>query len=284
MSISSPRLVCVSYDKRRALNLYYRTVRPVDTNLAMGWYPDPQDPSRERFWDGNGWVDATRRDLLSTSPSTLSSQVAAVKDPSKSPMLRMRIAVALLVGLGVTIAAVWGFNALRSSDGASFDLCVEGEHWCIGDTGPGGGIVYITPSTPGNTTGSYYEVARFADVKVAPWCDVISAITGASGTAIGTGKSNTATADEFCTYGAIQIAADYVNNGKTDWFLPSKEELDPMYTNRHALDGYITDHYWSSSEYNALIAWSQYFGFNAGTQANLGKSSPNRVRPVRSFS
>ena len=281
MSISSPRLVCVSYDKRRALNLYYRTVRPVDTNLAMGWYPDPQDPSRERFWDGNGWVDATRRDLLSTSPSTLSSQVAAVKDPSKSPMLRMRIAVALLVGLGVTIAAVWGFNALRSSDGASFDLCVEGEHWCIGDTGPGGGIVYITPSTPGNTTGSYYEVARFADVKVAPWCDVISAITGASGTAIGTGKSNTATADEFCTYGAIQIAADYVNNGKTDWFLPSKEELDPMYTNRDSLGGFTTDWYWSSSDANAYYASDP--GLDYGSQTNYFMPTHNRVRPVRSF-
>ena len=253
----------------------------MDTNLAMGWYPDPQDPSRERFWDGNGWVDATRRDLLSTSPSTLSSQVAAVKDPSKSPMLRMRIAVALLVGLGVTIAAVWGFNALRSSDGASFDLCVEGEHWCIGDTGPGGGIVYITPSTPGNTTGSYYEVARFADVKVAPWCDVISAITGASGTAIGTGKSNTATADEFCTYGAIQIAADYVNNGKTDWFLPSKEELDPMYTNRHALGGFTTDWYWSSSDANAYYASDP--GLDYGSQTNYFMPTHNRVRPVRSF-
>ena len=257
----------------------------MDTNLSSGWYPDPQDPSRERFWDGNDWVDASRRDTLSTSSSTLLPQVAAANDPSKPSLPYTRIVVALLVGLGVTLTAVLGFNVLRSSDSTSSGLCIQGEDWCIGDTGPGGGIVYITPSTPGNTTGNYYEVAPMeTTASWWSWCDNISATTGAVGTTIGTGMSNTTIADKLCTSGAIQIAVDYVNNGKTDWFLPSREELDPMYINKHALGGFVTDHYWSSSEYDALIAWSQYFGTTAGTQANLGKSSSNRVRPVRAFS
>jgi uncharacterized membrane protein YhaH (DUF805 family) len=30
------------------------------TNVASGWYKDPADPSKERFWNGTSWTEQTR--------------------------------------------------------------------------------------------------------------------------------------------------------------------------------------------------------------------------------
>lgn len=36
--------------------------------IPAGWYPDPSDPSRSRYWDGRKWTDRTRRsDPLSSA-------------------------------------------------------------------------------------------------------------------------------------------------------------------------------------------------------------------------
>ena len=39
-----------------------------DTYRPAGWYPDPEDSSRERWWGGTGWLD-TNRPKTDTSPS-----------------------------------------------------------------------------------------------------------------------------------------------------------------------------------------------------------------------
>jgi hypothetical protein len=93
--------------------------------------------------------------------------------------------------------------------------------------------------------------------------------------------SNTTTADSTCTSGAIQVAADYANNSKTDWHLPSKDELAQLRIQRTTVGGFTTVYYWSSSEYVAVDAWSQYF--TNGFQDYIAKSYWYYVRPVRAF-
>ena len=56
-----------------------------------------------------------------------------------------------------------------------------------------------------------------------------------------------------------------------------------MYTNLHLpnMGGFATVHYWSSTEYNSSLAWTQYF-VNGG-QGGYGKGGTLRVRAVRAF-
>jgi hypothetical protein len=99
-------------------------------------------------------------------------------------------------------------------------------------------------------------------------------------TGIGSGMSNTTTAST-CTSGAIQVAADYANNSKTDWHLPSKDELAQLYIQRTTVGGFSTGYYWSSFEDGGDSAWAQ--GFNDGFQYGGGKGYARYVRPVRAF-
>jgi hypothetical protein len=93
--------------------------------------------------------------------------------------------------------------------------------------------------------------------------------------------SNTTTADRICTSGAIQVAADYTNNSKTDWHLPSKDELAQLYAQSTTVGGFSTDRYWSSSELDATTALLQRF--SSGSQSVSVKDNAFYVRPVRAF-
>jgi hypothetical protein len=95
--------------------------------------------------------------------------------------------------------------------------------------------------------------------------------------------SNTTTARTTCTSGAIQIAADYTNNNKTDWHLPSRDELAQLYAERTRVGGFSTDYYWywSSSEIGNAGAWEQ--NFDGAQQFYNSKVAADYIRPVRAF-
>ena len=69
-----------------------------------------------------------------------------------------------------------------------------------------------------------------------------------------------------------------------DWFLPSKDEKDEMYTELHlqGVGGFTNAKYWTSSEYDGLNAW--YQDFSTGGQNGHSKNTPtDYVRACRSF-
>src|SRR6056297_1346884 len=49
--------------------------------------------------------------------------------------------------------------------------------------------------------------------------------------------------------------------GYDNWYLPSKNELNALYSNRGAIGGFILDFYWSSTEDDGNYAWGQEFFF-----------------------
>jgi len=64
-------------------------------------------------------------------------------------------------------------------------------------------------------------------------------------------------------------------------YLPSRDELNKLYLNQAAFEGFSGDWYWSSSETSTTQAWHQ--DFSAGTQAAQNKTFAFRVRAVRAF-
>jgi len=78
-------------------------------------------------------------------------------------------------------------------------------------------------------------------------------------------------------------AAGYNGGGKSDWFLPSKDELNALYSERALVGGLGDVSYWSSSQYppQKASAWGQYF--LTASQEGWAKTSPANVRPVRAF-
>jgi len=64
--------------------------------------------------------------------------------------------------------------------------------------------------------------------------------------------------------------------------LPTKTELNCMYTNKATFgNNFVASYYWSSTEYTATNAWRQYF--SDGTQYFYNKSGGYFVRCVRGW-
>jgi len=128
-------------------------------------------------------------------------------------------------------------------------------------------------------------VASLTDVATgfgAPWGCVGTLITGADGTAIGTGSQNTTDIVTDCPTAGIaaRLCDDLVTGGYSDWYLPSKDELNKLYINNACLSFVSTD-YWSSSEVDANNAWRQNFG--TGVVTTVSKGGGAYVRAIRSF-
>ncbi len=150
-----------------------------------------------------------------------------------------------------------------------------------GKTYQGGLIFYL------NTTNGTGLVAAPSNQSTgAEWGCRGTEISGADGTAIGTGAQNTIDIEADCTTlgTAADICANLTLGGFSDWFLPSKDELNKMYINlkMNGFGGFLSYNYWSSTEGSSSNAWIQ--NFNYDYQGNYDKKGCNiHVRCVRSF-
>ena len=167
----------------------------------------------------------------------------------------------------------------------------------IGDLTEGGIVFYIAPiptDLDGDGTLDTGLVAAPSDQNpMILWYNGSYIITGAVGTALGTGQANTNTI--LFAQGAGIYAAQYCDDLTigvyNDWFMPSKDALNLMYENigqGNALGlgnigGFADFFYSSSSEVNADAAWVQRFDTGVQFSSGVNKHFENHIRAVRTF-
>jgi len=114
----------------------------------------------------------------------------------------------------------------------------------VGDTGPGGGIVFYVGEFVNSQTGETKYNMEFApngwagpdqfDIFSA-YCSRTSGLIGAFSTSLGTGQRNTALLQSQCPASALAGPTDketrYQGGGLSDWFMPSQAEAQKISEN-----------------------------------------------------
>jgi hypothetical protein len=165
----------------------------------------------------------------------------------------------------------------------------------VGDTGPGGGIIFFVDRFNEYSDFTYLEVAPSSTEVERTWATNVNSnqttsVTGADLRALGGGHQNTIDivnqSGNVAATCAAAYCADLTSGGKSDWYLPSLSEIKMIYDVVHlnlGVDSFIISRYWSSSESAADGAWEQFF--DSGNQGYYysPKMATLNVRPVRRF-
>jgi hypothetical protein len=159
----------------------------------------------------------------------------------------------------------------------------------IGDTYGGGIIFYLDAS------GKHGLVAATTDQSPSViWWNGVYMQTKAFASSVGGGDGNTSMivfSQGFAGTYAAKLCWELSLDGFTDWYLPSKYELDLMYWNIGPgnllglgnVGGFVGDYYWSSSEFNSGEVWAHIFDNNYQVSILQDKRFSFRVRAVRAF-
>jgi hypothetical protein len=167
----------------------------------------------------------------------------------------------------------------------------------LGDTGPAGGKIFYYSAegftmTDNGQVCHYLEAWTEDEVGQFTWLSpekyIRDIFTGSEGRKIGAGRKNTAlilAKDNRAP--AARRGNFYKYGGKSDWFLPSIDELTELYKNKDLIGNMLPTEYWSSTDTNVRDAFTIHFGRLSGSSPSpyeSGKYSDTaKVRVIRAF-
>ena len=227
---------------------------PTGTHILNGYLAD------ENYFAGCGGSSSS-----SASNATIDSLSQVVSNLDST-------LTSLLAQLGCTDPVALNYNPFANIDNGS---CIG-----IGASYQGGIIFYLDGNGGGLIAAPTDQSAN------TEWGCYQQLISGADGTAIGSGAQNTIDIEAGCTTSgtAADVCANLTLGGFNDWFLPSKDELNEMYLNiGQGLTSFANYYYWSSTEIGLNDAWIQYFYDGLQINSNKNNNVFNVVRAVRAF-
>jgi hypothetical protein len=274
-TVSTPGVVKLSVQESLTVGTYYDTVTVTD-NLGQSSYL----PLR---------FTVTKADTITVTLNSPSALNYTGSTASFTPTLS-------ITGLkNSDTATASSVTITQTRSGAT---CAMGGTCAIGDRGPGGGIVFITPSTVSGN-GRFFEAAPDAwyganDLStVGKFCTAASnrdnTNEGATQFGIGWGETNTAIFRVNCTGGAVKLATDYRGGGFSNWFVPNKNELAEMAKIPTTVDLINVANYWgywsSTEDGSGPASTMSSLTSSSWTMGAVSKSEATRnmVRPVRMF-
>lgn len=193
--------------------------------------------------------------------------------------------------------------------------CATGGSCALGDTGPGGGIIFYVANTQFECGSTVVSTCNYLEAAPSNWnsgsdpmrtwaqrspvnyqssrVGSVSTSDNALAIAIGRGYRNTlqiiAQGNSNVSTSAAMLAHSYSSNASggnlNDWYLPTIMELNQLFLQRMLVGGLESgpeSYYWSSSETpNSSFALVQEF-FD-GWQGFGGKGDTFYLRPIRAF-
>jgi len=228
------------------------------------------------IWNNSGFFQGGSGFLGSTVTSSSGSFTVSFTTP---------------VALASNVAKI----TLQSSSHAAGNCATE--NICsVGDTGPGGGIVFYSGAaftetgTVCNTRCNYLELAPkfwYSNPEPVGQLAPVSSWPSVTSDLFGAGWSNTNTLTAYANnttgvYAAVRYGAATSTVGQ--WFLPSTYEMDALY-NSPIMTQLTPDWYWTSSYHGGFAGAEYYFPKTSGDiMPYWGMyTGVHNVRPIRAF-
>jgi len=156
----------------------------------------------------------------------------------------------------------------------------------------GGGVVYhVYKDASGAEHGLIVSITNQGVGKT--WSNIINSPTNGKSSYNGLANSNAVVDQTGHLSSAARLCLNFVSGGFSDWYLPSKLELQMLAKNLYNVNKSLSfisgatelfvpqdNYYWSSTEYTLETAWRLYAGCYLKT---ISKANFASVRAIRAF-
>ena len=224
----------------------------------------------------NGGASITAKGVVwgtSSSPTT-GSNIGSTSDGTGTGSFTSSI-TGLTLGNTYYVRA-YATNSIGTSYGDEISFTTA---LAVGESYQGGIIFYVDGSGGG-------LIAAESDQSTGTsWFNGSQVNVGSTSSAIGTGQANTTTIVSALGSGsyAAQICDDLVLNGYSDWYLPSRDELSTLYSQKNKVGGFTSTLYFASYQLSANNNASTVSFSTGGLSYTTHQYSAGHVRAIRSF-